>query len=378
MKEPKENIKHSKHAKLIKPIGGEIHRLELGFIGAPCGVIQKLCADIAAKLTDYKIGYVDADHHPDEPANEVFSSSYTDKQNFHRFDTDTNNRVINQALLNSCTTVFVNGNHYKTANQILILNEKKKESLERKLDRIKEVKLIIKDEGVTEVFDYLKIHLEDIDEIPVCKISELGKIKTVIQQYIGDSLPPMKGLVFAGGKSQRMGEDKGAIKYHQVDQRTHMAQLLDSVCTETILSIRSNQNIESTYSTQEDLFIGLGPFGGLLTAFRNSPNTAFLTVPIDAPLIDKDMINYLIKHRNPNKIATCFYNPETKFPEPLITIWEPRAYPVLLHWLSQGYACPRKVLINSDIEMLKVDWVEKLKNANTVVEREELLRLLRG
>ena len=377
MKEPNEKIKHSKHAKLIKPIGGEIHRLELGFLGAPCGVIQKICTDIAANLADYKIGYVDADHQPDEEADKVFTSSYTDKQNFHRFDTDANNRVVNQAVLNNCSAVFVNGNHYKTANQVLILNEKKKESLERKLDRINEVKLIIKDDGVTEVFDFLKTHLPNIDTIPTFEITDLAAITKTIQQFIADALPTLKGLVFAGGKSQRMGEDKGAIKYHQVEQRIHMAQLLDTVCTETILSIRSNQNIETTYSTQEDLFVGLGPFGGLLTAFRNSPNTAFLTAPVDAPLIDKDLIDYLVKHRNPNKLATCFYNPETKFPEPLITIWEPRAYPVLLHWLSQGYACPRKVLINSDIEMLKVEWAEKLKNANTVEEREALTRLLK-
>ncbi len=372
MKEPKENIKHSKHAKLVKPNGGAIHRLELGFLGAPCGVIQDLCTDIAAHLSDFKIGYVDADHHPDEEADKVFTSSYTDKQNFHRFDTDTNNRVVNQAVLNNCTAIFVNGNHYQTASQILILNEKKRESLERKLERVNEVKLIIKDEGVTEVFDYLKTHLPNIDSIPICNISEIEKITSLIQQLINDSIPPLKGLVFAGGKSQRMGEDKGAIQYHGVDQRAYMADLLNGVCTETILSTRADQNINTSYETQADLFIGLGPFGGLLTAFRNSPNTAFLTVPIDAPLIDADLINYLIQHRNSNKIATCFYNPETKFPEPLITIWEPRAYPVLLHWLSQGYACPRKVLINSDIEMLKIDTPEKLMNANTV---EEMMKL---
>ncbi len=376
MKEPKENIKHSKHAKLIKPTGGEFHRLELGFLGAPCGVIQKISTNIAANLADCKIGYIDADHHPDEAANQVFNSSYTDKQNFHRFDTDTNNRVVNQAMLNSCTAVFVNGNHYKTASQVLILNEKKKESLQRKLDRIKDVKLIIK-EDVSEVFDFLKVYLPNIDKIPTCQITETDEITNIIQQVIADAIPSLKGLIFAGGKSQRMGEDKGAIQYHGIDQRTYMATLVDEFCTNTILSIRTDQNIESNFETQEDLFVGLGPFGGLITAFRNSPNTAFLTVPIDAPLIDKELIQYLVKQRNPNKVATCFYNPETKFPEPLITIWEPRAYPILLHYLSQGYACPRKVLINSDIEMLKIEEHGKLVNANTKEEQEKLKEMLK-
>ena len=63
-------------------------------------------------------------------------------------------------------------------------------------------------------------------------------------------------------------------------------------------------------------------------------------------------------------MATCFHNPDTKFPEPLITIWEPRAYPVLLEFLSQGYSCPRKVLINTDIEEIHVEEVAFMENVN--------------
>ena len=78
----------------------------------------------------------------------------------------------------------------------------------------------------------------------------------------------------------------------------------------------------------------------------------------------------LVNHRNPTKLATCFYNPETEFPEPLITIWEPKAYPVLLEFLSQGYSCPRKVLINTDIEMIQMKDPTKMTNANTDEERK--------
>lgn len=69
-------------------------------------------------------------------------------------------------------------------------------------------------------------------------------------------------------------------------------------------------------------------------------------------------------NRNPSKLATVFLDSEGKFPEPLITIWEPRAYPVLLRYLSQGYSCPRKVLINSDVEVLKAPDVQEFQNIN--------------
>jgi molybdopterin-guanine dinucleotide biosynthesis protein A len=82
------------------------------------------------------------------------------------------------------------------------------------------------------------------------------------------------------------------------------------------------------------------------------------------PLLDKKTLDYLIGNRNPSAIATAFYNPETDFPEPLITIWEPRSYPILYQFLAQGYSCPRKILINSEIELLKINETKVLKNVN--------------
>ena len=54
-------------------------------------------------------------------------------------------------------------------------------------------------------------------------------------------------------------------------------------------------------------------------------------------------------------------------PEPLITIYEPKSYPVLLQYLAQGYSCPRKMLINSDIEIVEVD-DNLIRNINTPEE----------
>ncbi|NNE30633.1 MAG: NTP transferase domain-containing protein, partial [Saprospiraceae bacterium] len=137
------------------------------------------------------------------------------------------------------------------------------------------------------------------------------------------------------------------------------------------------EQVKSTYPVVEDSFAGLGPFGGIVSAFRHDPNRAWMTLPCDVPLVDKALLKELASHRNPGKLATCFYNPATEFPEPLITIWEPRAYPVLLQFLSQGYSCPRKVLINSEVEVVKTGQAEKLMNVNTQEERQRVIDLLR-
>ena len=57
--------------------------------------------------------------------------------------------------------------------------------------------------------------------------------------------------------------------------------------------------------------------------------------------------------------------------EPLVTIWEPKSYPILLSYLAQGYSCPRKVLINSEVEIVEVA-DELICNVNTPEEFEQV------
>jgi molybdopterin-guanine dinucleotide biosynthesis protein A len=113
-----------------------------------------------------------------------------------------------------------------------------------------------------------------------------------------------------------------------------------------------------------------------LSAFQTNPNTAWFTLACDLPYLSSQTLDYLADHRNPSKIATCFIDSENKFPEPLITIWEPRAYPIMLQFLSQGYSCPRKVLINSDVELLQAPVIADLQNVNYPQQRQEAMEYL--
>ena len=130
------------------------------------------------------------------------------------------------------------------------------------------------------------------------------------------------------------------------------------------------------YPLVVDTYLNLGPMGAILSAFRQDPNSAWLVVACDLPLLDAATIGYLLKNRNPSAIATAFRSPVDEFPEPLIAIWEPKAYPALLSFLAQGFSCPRKVLINSPVELLTAPDPMALRNANTPEEAVEIARLI--
>ena len=368
--------KHSKHTKLEKPLGGAFHRNEYGFIGAPCSIIENLVEKIRSSLAhQLSIGWIDAEHQAGEP-NTNFITQFTDKIDFISFETKHSiGEKQYHKWFQHLDLLFVNGNHFLADKQVVIINEKKKDSLERKLDRLSRPLLFILDTGMEEIHDFLKGRWD----IPVYSIDQIEAIAQYILKDWKATLPPLHGLVLAGGKSQRMGGvDKGSIRYHGVEQREFVASMLKKYCAETFLSIRGEQvkQISTNFGKIQDTFMGLGPYGGILSAFRRFPNSAWLTVACDLPYLSQSSIEYLVSNRDRRKLATCFHNPATEFPEPLITIWEPRAYPVMLEFLSMGYSCPRKVLINSEVHQLELKDIDEIKNVNTPEERDAAIEKL--
>jgi molybdopterin-guanine dinucleotide biosynthesis protein A len=129
--------------------------------------------------------------------------------------------------------------------------------------------------------------------------------------------------------------------------------------------------VERSQNSNEiaDKFLNLGPFGGICSAFQKDPNAAWFVLATDVPFVNDEIIQLLLKHRNPSKVATAIKGKNKDFPEPLITIYEPKAYSTLLQYLAQGYSCPRKMLINSDVEIVEIE-DDFIRNINTLEEFE--------
>lgn len=368
---------HTKHAFIKRPNLGHYGRHEIGVLGAPCSVIKDIVHHISAGLSErHNLTYVDADH---QAAQAPSFSNLTDRISHDRMDYE---RPLNdfdrKILLQGADVILVNANHFKAKKQIVFCTDKKKLSLQKKLDRLTDVGLIILEKGMDKPHKFLLDHISNIEDIPVCQIDDINVIQEWVRTYIKSQIPSIKGLVLAGGKSQRMGESKAILNYHGMPQVAYACQQISDAGVEPTISCRKEQDelIGDRYPFLHDVFHGFGPFGALLTAFKTDPDTAWLVMACDQPLITQKHLKYLIDNRDPSKIATCYHNPETGFPEPILTLWEPKAYPRLLSFLSLGYSCPRKVLINSDINELVVEDTSFMVNANTQEERNAILSKL--
>lgn len=376
---------HKKHSIIKRPAYGNFGSQEWAIVGTPCGAIKSLADTLIKALSPaYKCAYVDALHGDGEEALPGRLSSgavaaYTDQINYHQLDYHKPFDAFQyRQFFSEMDVVLVNGNHREAKAQVVVIDTAKKTSLQKRVTQLTNVQLLLLANDTEEVFDFVKEALPDWQSIPLYRLQETDKIIAFWKQQLQEAKPKLNGLVLAGGKSVRMGQDKGAIAWHGKEQRYYMADLLAGLCTETFISCRPEQqsDIASAYTALPDTFTGLGPYGAILSAFREQPDAAWLVVACDLPLLDKATLQHLIQNRNSSALATTYASPHDGFPEPLITIWEPKSYPVLLSFLAQGYTCPRKVLRNTDIALLQPLHPDALMNVNTPDELERVGKML--
>ncbi|TKD66065.1 molybdenum cofactor guanylyltransferase [Flavobacterium sp. ASW18X] len=178
------------------------------------------------------------------------------------------------------------------------------------------------------------------------------------------------GLVLSGGKSTRMGKDKGLLQYHDVPQREYLYQLLSAYCDAVYYSVRPNQDERIP---KERIIIDLneykGPLNGILSAHKKHPNVAWLVLACDLPLLNHAVLAQLVQERDRTKTATAMATQESKLPEPLIAIWEPQGLIDAKAYMDKAQSsCPRKFLINADTKLIYPEQDEWLYNANTLEE----------
>ena len=190
------------------------------------------------------------------------------------------------------------------------------------------------------------------------------------------STDDLYGLVLVGGQSNRMGKDKSALDYHGVPQSQYSFDLLSEFLPKVFYSVKSNN---SAYSPAiSDQLDTKGPINGILSAMRTYPDKSWLVLACDLPLIDRQTIERLIAARNIEKYATAMATKKTGLPEPLVAIWEMNARDALIeHHVVNEKGCPRKFLLNNDIQLVYPDTDQELFNANNPEELEEAMKLLK-
>ena len=146
----------------------------------------------------------------------------------------------------------------------------------------------------------------------------------------------MIGVVLAGGRSTRLGQDKVRLRLpgDGRDMLARTANLLAACTDGVVISCRAPASGEDTPALPgirsiPDAEPGLGPLGGVWSALREL-RQPILVLSCDLPFMDVPTLRRLIDARGarpPEALMTTFQQAETGFIEALVSIYEPACLP---------------------------------------------------
>jgi molybdopterin-guanine dinucleotide biosynthesis protein A len=169
----------------------------------------------------------------------------------------------------------------------------------------------------------------------------------------------MTGLILAGGKSKRMGQEKALLPLGNKTLIERVADALGCVCDPVIIVT----NTPSNYSflgleMVADLIVGRGALSGIHAGLFFSPTPRAFVIGCDMPLVNPTLVRLLVEQKAKWDVVVPRVG---EFLEPLHAVYSKRCLPTMEQFLLSGGRrildlYPKlKVLEVSEAELRKVD-----------------------
>lgn len=104
------------------------------------------------------------------------------------------------------------------------------------------------------------------------------------------------GVVLAGGKSSRFGQDKGMYPYKGKPMVLHALAILEPLCSKLMISTNDSRSYAGFgYACIEDISHNAGPLAGIQSAITHAPADLVAIISCDTPSIPTALYARLIK-----------------------------------------------------------------------------------
>jgi molybdopterin-guanine dinucleotide biosynthesis protein A len=193
----------------------------------------------------------------------------------------------------------------------------------------------------------------------------------------------MTGIILAGGKSQRMGEDKAFLDSGGVPLFERVYRIFREIFSEIIIVANDVLPFERYEAIlRRDIILGKGALGGLYTGLYHSSNYHAFCSACDMPFLNPRVIKYMEKERDEYDVIV----PKTHDGlHPLHAIYSKKC----LNPMSQSLDRNELKIVNF-FEQVRVRYIEEMEirefdphmrsviNVNTEEEMEAVRNILLG
>ena len=123
------------------------------------------------------------------------------------------------------------------------------------------------------------------------------------------------GVVLSGGKSTRMGKDKGLTLYRGRPLISHVLSLLSGKVDSICISTGNAEYRIFGYPLIKDVIPDIGPMGGIYSALKQVPADGYLFTACDIPELTAGVITQMLNVSQTADIV--FLKTESGMPQPL-------------------------------------------------------------
>ena len=172
-------------------------------------------------------------------------------------------------------------------------------------------------------------------------------------------------VILAGGKSSRMGSDKGLLHVNEKPMVKHVLDVTSQFDFETIIIANNTEYENFGVPVYKDIYKELGPLGGIHSAFENTKTDYILVLSCDTPFVTKELLSKIIESVNHYDIIIPKHSSKT---HPLIGIYSRITLNILVQSLEDKELKVMNFIdkFNSNIiDITQLVASDKLENINS-------------
>ncbi len=128
----------------------------------------------------------------------------------------------------------------------------------------------------------------------------------------------LTGIILAGGKSSRMGREKGLVGFRGKPLIQYGIDLLSRYTDRILISSGNPDYLPFGLELVPDEVVGQGPAAGLATALKNSTTPWNLVIACDLPFLEPALIDLLLENSSSFQAVIPIHN---GLPEPLAGLY---------------------------------------------------------
>lgn len=156
----------------------------------------------------------------------------------------------------------------------------------------------------------------------------------------------VNGIILAGGKSSRMGSDKGLIHLNGKPMIQYIIETMESLNLPILIIANNEEYLKFGYPVYPDLIPELGPVGGIYTALSKTNASKNIIVSCDTPFVSKLLLELLIIESENEMVTVAEY--ENRI-HPLIGVYDKNALEVFRNSIEKNQL--KMQLINKELNV---------------------------